>query len=398
MYEIEEVVTFGTREDDPGEPGTCYTVTVSADNYQSSVIPNVCLNCGEDEVLDVELVSDCDTVTVSGTVYDKETGLKLDDAWVEITVGAEVKNATTANGGQYSVTDVPFDPDNAIKVCAGKVLNGVVEYTPHCLTTYIPECDGSAMMDFELHTEPRSQILLYYGNGGLDPDDDVANDDPDEYYDLKADYEDAGYIVTYDDAWPADPDLEEYKLIVLILPGYDNDNVATNGFNVSQAAQLGLYVHGGGRLVLLVDHEDQAGDLDDAYNVPNDLMAKMSIGITVTDNASADDTYVKVIDDVNMTPYDNEFDPEHLEGDNSQELSLFDGAFEMYESNPDNDYPTIAADKVGDPANDPDEDTLTGWDVIVVSDAEILSDFFQGAGWPEDVAFADNLISYPTGP
>lgn len=62
MYEIEDIVTFGTLE--PG--GTPYTVTASLDGFLCSIAPNVYLNCGEDKVLDFGLI--CDTNTITGTV------------------------------------------------------------------------------------------------------------------------------------------------------------------------------------------------------------------------------------------------------------------------------------------------------------------------------------------
>jgi hypothetical protein len=364
------------------------TVAALATGYSSGTVTLEDIVC-DDQVANFELYPECDDIWVNGTVTDKETGLPIAEALVTadnvVSSGAD----TTDEDGGYEIELAFADIATSVTVTA-------TGYISETTSLFIPRCI-TATVDFELHQAPSSRILLYYGNGGLDPDDGTASDDPDEYYDLKSRYENAGYIVEYTDAWPSDPDLEEYRLIVLILPGYDNDDVASNGFNTSQAAQLGLYIHGGGRLVLLVDNEAQAGDLSDAYNVPNDLMASLSIGITVTNNASGDDTYNQV-DLSGEAPYDNEFTSMHLEGDDCQELSLFAGAFDAYESDPNDHFPVIAADKVGFPANDPDEDTSTGWDVIVVSDAEILSDFFQGPGWPENLAFADNLIAYPTGP
>lgn len=68
MYEIEDIVTFGALEP---EPGTCYTVTASVDGYLSSIGPNVCLHCGEDKMLDFSLI--CNTNTITGTVTQYTT-------------------------------------------------------------------------------------------------------------------------------------------------------------------------------------------------------------------------------------------------------------------------------------------------------------------------------------
>ncbi|MGA9348429.1 MAG: hypothetical protein WBW48_06450 [Anaerolineae bacterium] len=61
MYEIEDIVTFGTLE----PAGTCYTVTASLEDFLCSY-RDVCLHCGEDKVLDFGLI--CDTNTWYGTV------------------------------------------------------------------------------------------------------------------------------------------------------------------------------------------------------------------------------------------------------------------------------------------------------------------------------------------
>jgi hypothetical protein len=63
MYEIEDIATFEALEP---QPGTCYTVTASVDGYLSSIIPDVCLHCGEDKMLNFSLI--CNSNTITGTV------------------------------------------------------------------------------------------------------------------------------------------------------------------------------------------------------------------------------------------------------------------------------------------------------------------------------------------
>jgi hypothetical protein len=63
MYELENIVTFGTLEPDPG---TCYNnVKAETEGFLCSY-RDVCLHCGEDKVLDFGLI--CDTNTWYGTV------------------------------------------------------------------------------------------------------------------------------------------------------------------------------------------------------------------------------------------------------------------------------------------------------------------------------------------
>jgi hypothetical protein len=283
MYEIEEIVTFGTLEDDPGEPGTCYTVTVSAaPDYQDSVIPNVCLHCGEDQVLDVELVSTCEYVTVSGTVEDKETGDWLEGVSLTATNGLGSRSATTDVTGQYTITNIPFDPDTNILVTA--VFTG---YNSAMGTVYIPECGGEALISFQLHQTPMSRILLYGGNFGnyMAADDTCPITDTElistHVYCVAQDVlQYLGYHVDYTDVWPGDPDLEEYKVIFLLGPGNSNYDQPNAMFTPGQKSQLDLFLRNGGRLVVMSDLTDTGGALwsmapisveNDLLNALNDL-------------------------------------------------------------------------------------------------------------------------------
>lgn len=98
MYEIEGIATFETLEP---QPGTCYTITASVDGYFSSVIPKVCLHCGEDKMLNFSLI--CNSNTITGTVTQYATP---GDS------GPPVAGATvTTKWAAYSHTD---DPGEAI--------------------------------------------------------------------------------------------------------------------------------------------------------------------------------------------------------------------------------------------------------------------------------------------
>ena len=100
MYEIEDIVTRGALEP---EPGTCYTVTTSVNGYLSSIAPNVCLHCGEDKMLNFSLI--CNTNTITGTVTQYATP----ENGAPPIAGATV----TAEWTAYPNTD---DPGGAITV------------------------------------------------------------------------------------------------------------------------------------------------------------------------------------------------------------------------------------------------------------------------------------------
>jgi hypothetical protein len=62
MYEIEEIQTDGLKE----PAGTCYAAQAEKSGFLCQYVPEVCLNCGEDQVLDFALI--CNTNTWEGTV------------------------------------------------------------------------------------------------------------------------------------------------------------------------------------------------------------------------------------------------------------------------------------------------------------------------------------------
>jgi hypothetical protein len=129
-----------------------------------------------------------------------------------------------------------------------------VGYNPAADSVYIPSCGGEAQISFQLHQDPKSRILLYYGNGGVAPTPETGlNDNPHEYYNAEDVMEYLGYLVDYTGSWPTDPDLEEYKVIFLLGPGNANDDPASDNFTPGQIAQLDLFLRNGGRLVVMSD-------------------------------------------------------------------------------------------------------------------------------------------------
>ena len=272
MYEVEDVITYGTLEPDPG---TCYTVLVEAPGYHSATIADVCLHCGEDELLDVALVSECEDVTVRGTVEDKETGLWLEGVEVTAWNAVDAATATTDANGEYTISDLAFDADSPINVTA--VLTG---YNASLQSVYIPECGGIAEVSFQVHQTPMSRILLYYGNGGNAPDLNDPGQNPllpadgqvptnpitvHNYFAAQLVFENLGFEVDYTGVWPSDPDLEEYKVIFLLGPGNGHDAAPydrnADMFTPGQVAQIDLFLRNGGRLVVMTDVTDTTGSL-----------------------------------------------------------------------------------------------------------------------------------------
>jgi hypothetical protein len=331
----------------------------------------------DDIVVNPELVPECETIFVYGWVEDKETGLAIAgaDVYAENYMGFDA--ATTDEYGSYNL-ELPYDPDGATIVSAwAEGYNGATD------SVYIPACGDWADITFQLHQMPDSRILLYWGNGGAEPDVDATYDE------LAAMY-DAYYIVEYTDTWPSDPDLSSYHMVVLLLPGLQSDLFPDNGFTEAQAAQMGLLIADGGRVVLITD--DDAAFSPNDFEVQNDLLDRLGIGIDIEDIFTSTITYDEaILEDA----YDNEFTPQHVEGDGFAELTLDDEAFQLYV----NRYGTIvvAGDKVGDPnVPDPACET-TGHDVIVISDDALLEDAKLAGGWPDNETLALELLWFPTG-
>jgi hypothetical protein len=341
----------------------------------------------EDQYAYFEMDLIASDISVSGSVYDKETGLPINGAVATLKRAGTTLSTQEANGS-YSFTEIPFDLYNPLTVCVDKHEgggdSGHQEYTEVCDSVWIPK-GGSAVMDFQLHCVPDSRVLLYYGNGG------ATKTSAYKYNDLAAEYA-KDYIVEYTDVWPNDPDLGCYKMVVLLLPGLVDDDLPDNGFTEAQVTQMGHLIADGGRVVLITDNNDAFVGAQD-FEVQNDLLYRLGMSINVTDSFTTTITYDEAIPGT-ADAYDKEFTAQHLEGDGFAELTWTVGdPWQMYV----NRYGTVvvAGDKVGTP-NVPDEDVSTGYDVIVISDAEILEDDKLPTGWPENLDFAKNLISFIT--
>jgi hypothetical protein len=205
----------------------------------------------DDAVKNFEMHIEC-TVTVTGTVEDKETGLPIADAEVKAeTLAGAGTTATTGADGSYEILDVPFDADSPVIVSVSAVgYNGAMD------TAYAPECWTKLNISFQLHQTPKSRILLYYGNCGNSPQPEAApNDSKHEYYNARDVFKYFGYEVDYFNwgDWPTDPDLEEYKVIFLLGPGNECGDEPSTEFTPGQVVQLDLFLRNGGRLVVMSD-------------------------------------------------------------------------------------------------------------------------------------------------
>jgi hypothetical protein len=117
------------------EPGDSFVLTASKSGYTDSDPTSYTVVHGcDDFVGNFELGREC-TVTITGTVEDKETGLPIEGAEVKAETAAGAgKTATTLADGSYSITDVPFDADSPVIVSVSAVgYNGAMD------SVYLPE-------------------------------------------------------------------------------------------------------------------------------------------------------------------------------------------------------------------------------------------------------------------
>jgi hypothetical protein len=118
MYEIEEIATYGLFY--PEE--TCYDgVTAYKYGYLTAIVDDVCLDCGEDEVLDFALV--CNTNTITGTVTQYVTptitggppveGADVTCTWTPTpgTLDTGIMTDTTDAAGDFSIDSLPKEVD-----------------------------------------------------------------------------------------------------------------------------------------------------------------------------------------------------------------------------------------------------------------------------------------------
>ncbi len=130
------------------------------------------------------------------------------------------------------------------------------------------------------YNETSCKVLLYYGNGGVDPGTypPAGNSDLNA---LKAFYEAMGFSVDYTNVWPSD--LSVYRLVVLHGPGDDLDD-GTHFFSAAQKGALASYMRSGGRVVVNGDHSGAFG-----VNTVNDLLAGLGVGIVQNSDLATPD-------------------------------------------------------------------------------------------------------------
>ncbi|UCD91595.1 MAG: DUF4159 domain-containing protein, partial [Methanobacteriota archaeon] len=112
-------------------------------------------------------------------------------------------------------------------------------------------------------------ILLYYGNGGAAPG--AFGDGLADFYDLQARYDSQGCPTTYTGIWPLD--LNDYRVIFLILPGYRDDS-GTYFFTNDQVNQVVDFLMNGGRLVVQGEHSGGFG-----LDTVNHLLGRLGLWI-----------------------------------------------------------------------------------------------------------------------
>jgi len=288
------------------------TVTASADTYTSSDPASVSISGCADVVANFELDKECN-VTITGYVEDKETGEWINGAVVSATTfGATTPvTTTTAGDGAYTLA-VPFTPDEPVIVSVTAPF-----YNPAVDTVYMPACDTTAQISFQLHDTPMKQILMYYGNCGESPypkpgeaGAPTAWITEHNFYTAETVMEYFGYDVQYTNDWPTDPDLEEYKVIFLLGPGDECSEAGVDNpndyFTVGQIAQLDLFLRNGGRLVVTTDVTDTGLVAVEAEN--NLLQALMGTGADAIQ-------YVNAAEGSTVFASTSGFTPDQLLGD-----------------------------------------------------------------------------------
>ncbi|NIS82341.1 MAG: hypothetical protein GTO14_19520 [Anaerolineales bacterium] len=129
------------------------------------------------------------------------------------------------------------------------------------------------------YNETSCRVLLYYGNGGVDPGTYSGGDS--DLHLLKAHYEAMGFGVDYTDVWPSD--LSIYRLVVIHGPGDDLDD-GTHYFTAAQKGALTSYMQSGGRVVVNGDYGGLWG-----YMTVNDLLSGLGVGITQNPDTATPD-------------------------------------------------------------------------------------------------------------
>lgn len=221
-----------------------------------------------------------------------------------------------------------------------------------------------------------NEILLYYGNGGQAPPQGEGRG---IFYDLKAYYDGIGFPTTYTGTWPAD--LNDYRVIFLIMPGMWNDN-GIYFFSSTRVGQFKDFLMNGGRLVVQGEHSGAFG-----IDTVNKLLSDLGLGIQQrSDNRLF---YIEpAADDITADQITSGVEDLDLDGAGVSSLVLSGTAKSLVRDRM--GYDLVAVDQIaGAPAR-------PGSDVVVYGDTQVLDDYQlrnkDGDGVFDNYAFADNLI------
>jgi len=219
------------------------------------------------------------------------------------------------------------------------------------------------------------EILLYYGNGGPDPD---PIGERATFHDLKDYYDDQGCPTTYTSSWPTD--LNDYRVIFIIMPGNANDN-GLYYFTNLQISQLGDFLWNGGRLVVQGEHSGFFG-----INTVNELLTDLGVGI----QQRADNRLYWIepaATDITSDQFTDGVDELDMDGGGVSSLIISGTAKSLVRDR--GGYDLVAVDQIaGSPLR-------PGADVLVYGDTQVLDDFQfhdgDGDGIYDNYVFADNI-------
>ncbi len=226
---------------------------------------------------------------------------------------------------------------------------------------------GMSVLPNSASAQGKSEILLYYGNGG----DDLSGTF--DYYDLQARYESQGYTVYYTDVWPSD--FSALCLIILIVPGWDNDD-GTYYFSIAQRNELEGFILAGGRLVVLGDNGGHFG-----INTVNNLLGNLGVDIAQNSDAylptyTSTPTTLITADQVTNGMSSMQFGL-------SSSLSMGGDAISLVREP--GGATLIAVDQIAGASARP------CYDVVVSGDANIICDNWFNDGDGDNLMFIDNL-------
>ena len=227
---------------------------------------------------------------------------------------------------------------------------------------------GMSVLPNSASAQGKSEILLYYGNGGYDPGG-IS-----DYYDLQARYESQGYIVNYTDVWPSD--FSALCLIILITPGDDNDD-GTYYFSTAQVNELEGFILADGRLVVLGDYNGIFG-----INTVNNLLGNLGVDITQNSDEHRSTFSSNPATDITTDQITNGMSSMQFASSSSLDLS---GDAKSLVREPTDGLTLIAVDQIaGAPAR-------PCYDVVVSGDSNIMTDNWFDDGDGDNLMFIDNL-------